>query len=88
MRFVNSLPFLAAIPLVHGWSELGHRTVAYLAQKYLTDEASKLVNSLLENDQGYDISDAALWADSIKRRPGYTHTAVWHYIGIDQICSA
>jgi len=78
----NVLLFLAAIQGAHCWGDLGHRTVAYLAANYLTDDASQFVNTLLANNQGYDISDGALWADSIKRRHGYTETAVWHYIGL------
>ncbi len=70
---------LAALP-VHGYGELGHRTVAYLAEKYLTDDAVRLVNALLANDRGYDISDAALWTDGRVRneRP---ETRQWHWIG-------
>lgn len=81
MRFAFALPLLSATPFAHAWGELGHRTVAYLAEKYLTSEGSNLVSTLLANDRGWDISDAALWADSIKRRKGYTHTGAWHYIG-------
>ena len=61
------------------WGTLGHRTVGYLAEKYFTNDASRLVQQLLSNDKGYDISDAALFADKIKfRRPT---TAGWHFIG-------
>ncbi|KAF2269120.1 phospholipase C/P1 nuclease [Lojkania enalia] len=80
MHAFKTLTLLCATPVVHGWGELGHRTVAYLAEKYLTSAASDMVSSLLANDRGYDISDAALWADTVKRRPGYTHTREWHYI--------
>ncbi|ORY18925.1 S1/P1 nuclease, partial [Clohesyomyces aquaticus] len=71
---------LTALPAARAWGELGHRTVGYLAEKYFTDEASTMVSELLANDRGYDISDAALWADSVRRRKGYTHTGPWHYI--------
>lgn len=60
------------------WGSLGHRTVAYLAQKHFTDEANVLVNSLLN---GEDISDAALWPDEVRRSPGYKFSAEWHFIG-------
>ena len=80
---LNNIPFfLAAIQGAYCWGDLGHRTVAYLAANYLTDDASQFVNTLLANDQGFDISDGALWADSVKRRPGYTQTAKWHFIGL------
>ncbi|KAF2472859.1 phospholipase C/P1 nuclease [Lindgomyces ingoldianus] len=80
MRSLSPLLILLSTPTVHSWGELGHRTVGYLAEKYLTTDATAMVTELLVNDKGYDISDAALWADSVKRRTGYTHTRVWHYI--------
>lgn len=61
------------------WGSLGHRTVAYLAEKYLTTEGSEYLSTLLQ--QGEDISDAALWADEIKRQRGWGFTSVWHFIG-------
>lgn len=64
---------------VIGWGDVGHRTVGYLAQHYLTPEASSWVNSLLSNENGWDISDAATWADAVKRKRPYS--AEWHYIG-------
>ncbi|GKZ51970.1 hypothetical protein AbraIFM66951_008870, partial [Aspergillus brasiliensis] len=73
--------FALAFQPVTAWGDVGHRAIAYLAQKYLTDPASHLVNELLENDQGFDISDAATWADEIKwKRP---LTRPLHYINPD-----
>ncbi|OCK74962.1 phospholipase C/P1 nuclease, partial [Lepidopterella palustris CBS 459.81] len=77
MRSANLFFLLSAAQGVYSWGDLGHRTVAYLAQKYLTNDGAQLVSNLLG---GEDISDAALWADTIKRRHGYTFTAEWHYI--------
>lgn len=61
------------------WGSLGHRTVAYVAEKYLTVEGSEYLNTLLQ--QGEDISDAALWADEIKRQREWGFASAWHYIG-------
>jgi hypothetical protein len=44
---------------------LGHRTVG-LAEMYFTHDASRLAQQLSSNDKGYDISDAALFADKIR----------------------
>lgn len=74
--FVSLLTFTQP---AYCWGSLGHRTVAYLAEKYLTEDALTYVNTLLANDRGFDISDAALWADEIKQRR--TYTKQWHYIG-------
>lgn len=70
---------------VLGWGDLGHRTVALVAQKYLTPETQQLLDSILENTQGYDFSDAAVWADTIKTKRPYTKP--WHYIGISSLPS-
>ena len=74
------LPLLALtslIPTSLCWGSLGHRTVAYLASEYLSPKASKYASSLLNSQ---DISDAALWADKVRRTPKYNHTAGWHYV--------
>ncbi|KAF7589804.1 hypothetical protein BBP40_003613 [Aspergillus hancockii] len=63
--------------LIHGWGDVGHRTVAYLAEKYLSAEGTRLVEDLLHGD-GEDISDAAVWPDTIKFPKPYTRP--WHYI--------
>ncbi|KAE8423315.1 S1/P1 nuclease [Aspergillus pseudocaelatus] len=79
MKFLWSLlALLSALQLIAGWGDLGHRTVAYLAQKYLNDEGTHLVQNILRTDNNDDISDAAVWADRIKfRRPS---TRPWHFI--------
>ena len=76
--FVLLLSLLSLVQQATCWGALGHRTVAYLAQKYFTSEANVLVNNLLK---GEDISDAALWPDEVRRSRGYSFTAEWHYIG-------
>ncbi|KAF8849593.1 S1/P1 nuclease [Acephala macrosclerotiorum] len=79
MRFFTH--FLIALTLSSkalAWGDLGHRTVALLAQKYITPDTQQLLDSILQNDQDFDFSDAATWADTIKRqRP---QTKEWHYI--------
>jgi len=67
---------------VHSWGELGHRTVAYLAEMYLTPDAVEWETKLLHNNDEptKDISDWAIWADEIKRRRPWTFTPPWHFI--------
>jgi hypothetical protein len=79
MRLSTPLVVLSLSTVITCWGDMGHRTVALLAQKYLTPEASQLLDELLANDQGYDFSDAATWADTIKRKLPYTKP--WHYVG-------
>src|SRR5271156_1241364 len=64
---------------VYSWGSLGHRTVAYVAEKYLTPSAASFAANLLENE---DISEAALWADELKfsHCRGWQYTRPWHFI--------
>lgn len=81
MKFLWSLLVLfSALQLIAGWGDLGHRTVAYLAQKFLNDEGTHLLHNILRTDNNDDISDAAVWADQIGfQRPS---TRPWHFIGM------
>ncbi|KAM7191964.1 S1/P1 nuclease [Naviculisporaceae sp. PSN 640] len=65
-------------PGVNAWGDFGHRTVAYLAEKHFTPKAAAIYGEILENDLGYDISDAATWADTIKRKMPWSKPL--HYI--------
>lgn len=70
----------ATAQLAAAWGDVGHRTVGYLASKYFTQEAKDLTAALLANDKGWDISDAATWADVTKHYHPYS--SAWHYIGM------
>jgi hypothetical protein len=63
------------------WGNVGHGTVAYVAQKYLTQNSASYLGQILVDDQGQaiDFFDAAIWPDEIKRRRPYSED--WHFIG-------
>lgn len=83
MNLLLLLPtFIYSFQLVACWGDLGHRTVAYLAQKYLSNKAAQLIDSLLPSSDGDDISDAAVWPDAI--RPYFLFTRPWYFISILQ----
>jgi hypothetical protein len=63
-----------------GWGDVGHRTVAYIAEHYLTEKGTELLNDLLPKKHDFDVSDAAIWADKIKHRER-PKTAPWHFVG-------
>jgi S1/P1 Nuclease len=61
------------------WGDLGHRTVAKVAYKFLSPNTQQYLDSILAYTDNRDISDAAIWPDQIRYfRP---YTAPWHYIG-------
>lgn len=66
-----------------GWGDVGHRTVAYIAEHHLTKEGRGLLNDLLPKKHGFDVSDAAVWPDHIKHR--HPETAPWHYVGMSNL---
>ena len=89
----SSLLLTAALSLrsASAWGDVGHRTIGLLAEKYFTQAGSDLVSSLLGDLDDNTISDAATWADTIKRTPGFTQSRPWHYIDANdnppQTCS-
>lgn len=82
MRLSTILLAAAARPVV-SWGNVGHRTVGYLAEKYLTDEAAAIYGDLLANDRNYDFSDAATWADTLRGHMGWA--SKYHYISTHPI---
>jgi len=68
LTLLCSLMALAMAQTVVGWGDVGHRTVGYQAQRYFTDEADQWAEGMLANDNGWDISDAAVFADTVKRK--------------------
>ena len=63
------------------WGELGHGTVAYIAQKYLTSASVAYINQVLVDEQGnpVDFFDASIWPDEVRRARPYSED--WHFIG-------
>lgn len=67
---------LAPVPCI-AWGNLAHRTIALLAQKHFTVEASKYTKDLLGNES---IDVAAIWADEYKTLPEGRSTGSWHFV--------
>lgn len=78
MRFDVIAGLALAVPVANAWGDVGHRTVGYLAEKHLSPKAAALVDNLLANNRGFDISDAACWADTVKRK--WPWSSPLHYI--------
>lgn len=80
MYFFKYLPLL---PLAACWGELGHRTVAYLAQRHLTDSVQSWLHQTLG---GEDVSTAAIWPDEIKNWTKYgnkySYASPWHFYNV------
>ncbi|KAK0251213.1 hypothetical protein LTR02_006032 [Friedmanniomyces endolithicus] len=64
------------------WGNVGHRTVAYLATKYLDEAELALMQVMTDYD---DLSDAAVWADEVAHLPAYDYARSWHYINVQDV---
>jgi len=84
MRFDVIAGLALAVPVANAWGDVGHRTVGYLAEKHLSPKAAALVGGLLVNDRGFDISDAACWADTVKRSLPWSRG--FHFISKHATC--
>jgi hypothetical protein len=84
---------LFASPSAFGWGCKGHQTIALIAKKYLTPEATKLANEMLAIDPGRPIPSFAVcstagvdsyaagatWADAVRQK-GLDDG--WHYVDV------
>jgi hypothetical protein len=79
MKLIATLPLLILLtPLTQAWGEIGHRTIGYLAFRYLDPAGLALFNTLIQPDATFDISDGAVWADNQKFK--WPWSKPWHYI--------
>jgi hypothetical protein len=60
------------------WGRTGHRVIAKLAERHLTDQAKAEIKALLE--PGESLADASTSADEVRGR--MRHTAPWHYVDL------
>lgn len=73
------------------WGDDGHKTVALIAEHYLTPDARAQVTSLLAADTDeltrHDVADAAAWADRYRdanhRKDNYDATKRWHFVDLE-----
>lgn len=75
LQKMTLIPALASFR--DAWGNLGHRTVALLAQKYLTIEGKSYADNLL-GSMAY--GDAAVWADVYKNTPAGAYINSWHFM--------
>jgi hypothetical protein len=60
------------------WGRTGHRVIAKLAERHLTEQARAEIKALLE--PGESLADASTWADEVRGK--MRHTAPWHYVDV------
>lgn len=63
------------------WSQKGHDTVAYIAEKHFTAATADSVAALLD---GMSPVYWANWLDNASHQDEYAYTKTWHYKNIDE----
>jgi hypothetical protein len=73
------------------WGDDGYKTIALIAQHYLTPTARKQVDAVLDADTDpltqHDIASEATWADRYRdanrRKDNYDATKRWHFVDLE-----
>src|SRR4051812_46681665 len=78
MRSALSLAIAAScVGRALAWGAVGHETVAYVAQSYLTPTATAWVNDLLN---GASMASVATWADTYRYTSAGHWSAPFHFV--------
>lgn len=80
-----TLAFLGSLSCALGWGKDGHRIVADMASRWLTDRTRTEVEDLL---RGESLAEVSTWADAVRDDPAYRATAPWHYVNIPKDAEA
>lgn len=64
----------------HAWGSLGHQTVAYLAQHYVSQHTAQWAQAILNDTSSSYLANIATWADSYRYTAEGEFSAAFHYI--------
>ncbi|MDE6197888.1 MAG: S1/P1 nuclease [Muribaculaceae bacterium] len=79
-KFCIIISALATALSALAWSQKGHDTVAYIAEKHLTPATADSVAAILD---GKSPVYWANWLDNASHTPEYKYTKTWHYKNIE-----
>ncbi|KAF7557143.1 hypothetical protein G7Z17_g913 [Cylindrodendrum hubeiense] len=71
---------LATLQGVQAWGTLGHATVAYIAQNYVTSDVKAWAQDVLGDTSTSYLANVASWADTYRSTTAGKFSAVFHYI--------
>jgi hypothetical protein len=74
------LPAIAALPAAHAWGSLGHTTVAFIAQNFVSQDTKKFAQRILNDTSPAYLANVATWADSYRSQAEGAFSSVFHYI--------
>ncbi|KAI5365404.1 putative S1/P1 nuclease, phospholipase C/P1 nuclease domain superfamily [Septoria linicola] len=64
----------------YAWGSLGHQTVAYLAQHYVSQHTAQWAQAILNDTSSSYLANIATWADSYRHTAEGEFSAAFHYI--------
>lgn len=73
-----TLPLLPAV--VNAWGTLGHETVAFIAQNFVSADTATWAQGILDSTSSSYLASVATWADSYRYTTEGTFSAGYHYI--------
>jgi hypothetical protein len=80
MRNFISLFLLCILSLsAFGWGPTGHRTTGWIANKYLSKQARKTIERIL---QGQSLAIASTWMDEVRSDSTFDYMVDWHWVTI------
>jgi hypothetical protein len=74
------LTALPLLPHVSAWGTLGHDTVAFIAQHYISNTTASWAKSLLSDNTSAYLANVATWADTYRSTAEGSFSAPLHYI--------
>jgi hypothetical protein len=74
------LPLLLALPYASAWGNLGHTTVGYIAQNFVSGKTIKFAQRLLNDTSDNYLASVATWADTYRSEKGGAYSAPYHFI--------
>ncbi|KAJ5770898.1 uncharacterized protein N7511_002949 [Penicillium nucicola] len=82
MASINKIALVAlsAATGVNAWGSLGHATVAYVAQNYVTSETAAWAQGVLNDTSSSYLASIASWADSYRATTAGKWSAPFHFI--------
>ncbi|MBX3726831.1 MAG: S1/P1 nuclease [Xanthomonadales bacterium] len=73
---------LAAAAPARAFGPDGHRIVGDLAARQIAAGTAARVAALLAGEADASLAGVSIWADEVRERPEWRHTAPWHYVNL------
>merc|ERR1711939_323961 len=67
-------------PLTSAWGTLGHETVAWIAQSYVSSTTASAIKGILDTKQSDYMANVSTWADSYRYTSAGRWSAPLHFI--------